>query len=353
MRSAIAFALASLAAVAHGQNLVAVPAPNMGATCDNLDVNALADAVDRAAAGLKKASAPLQIGTRAVSPAEYAAKTLTPLAALARQGAAALCAALPKKFDFYRNAGVGEGHFTVYHNPLIRGSRIKKAPYLYPLFKRPKGDLAKLTTAQVLAGGLDNQGLELIYLDDPTEVNAVQVEGSATVQLDDGTSISVASDGHNGQPYVNFGKLLMADNKIPKNQVTPLGMTRARKYFIDHPEDLKVYWARNPHFVFMKEKVGFAAGGKFGPLTPGRSLAVDPVYIPLGSAVWFRTDQPVIGDNKVTGWASYGRVALGEDTGSGIKGAGRVDVFYGTGEYAQQAAAVTGRPGEIYVLLAK
>jgi hypothetical protein len=30
-----------------------------------------------------------------------------------------------------------------------------------------------------------------------------------------------------------------------------------------------------------------------------------------------------------------------------------VDVFLGTGEYAQQASAVTTRAGEIYVLLAK
>jgi membrane-bound lytic murein transglycosylase A len=114
-----------------------------------------------------------------------------------------------------------------------------------------------------------------------------------------------------------------------------------------------VYWARNPHFVFFKEVTGAAASGKYGELTAGRSLAVDGAYIPLGAAVWFHCEKPVIGDNKVSGWQPYGRVALGQDTGSGIKGAGRVDVFYGSSDYAMAASAVTDKPGEIYVLLAK
>jgi membrane-bound lytic murein transglycosylase A len=66
-----------------------------------------------------------------------------------------------------------------------------------------------------------------------------------------------------------------------------------------------------------------------------------------------RTDKPGIVANKVAGWYSYGRVAMAQDTGAGIVGPGRVDVFFGTGEYAQQASAVTTRAGEIYALLAK
>ena len=204
----------------------------------------------------------------------------------------------------------------------------------------------------MLAGGLDGKGLELLYLADLGEVLAVHVEGSATVILDDGRVISIGSDGNNGHPYQNVSKLLLADNKIPPGQVTPLGMTRARKYFLDHPGELARYWAKNPHYVFFQEKQG-VGGSRYGVLTPGRSLAVDPAYVPLGAAVWIRTDKPAIAGGRVAAWVSYGRVALGQDTGSGIKGPGRVDVFFGTGEYAAQASAVTTRPGEIYVLLAR
>src|SRR5262249_14889118 len=220
------------------------------------------------------------------------------------------------------SGGAGAAKYTADQNPGVRASRRKKGPYKYPLYRRPQGALASLTTAEVIAGGLNGKGLELIYLADATEVNLVHVEGSANVQLDDGTTIKVSSDGHNGQPYTNVSKLLLADNKIPSNQVTPLGMTRARKYFIDHPGELWTYWARNPHYVFFKEVSGAAASGKFGELTPGRSLAVDPAFIPLGAAVWFRTKKPVIANNQIASWQPYSRVALGQDTGSGIKGAG-------------------------------
>jgi len=324
----------------------------MGAQCDDLDPAALAEAIDREVAIFSRKSDVWTIGTTRVPVAEYAQKTLAPLAALARRGSAAMCAELPRRFRFFRNPGAGPGKFTAYHNPVIRASRTKKGPYRFPLYKRPPGALANLTTEQILAGGLDGKGLELLWLDDPTEVNAVHVEGTATVYLDDNTVISIGSDGHNGHPYQNVSALLLKDNKIPKNQVTPLGITRARKYFMDHPDELWKYWAKNPHYVFFKEKKSLG-GTKFGDLTPGRSLAIDPAFIPQGAAVWIRTDKPAIADNKVAAWISYGRVALGQDTGSGIKGAGRVDVFFGTGEYAQQASAVTTRPGEIYVLLAK
>ncbi len=345
-----------LCAAPASAKLVPVPPPNLGGPrCDDLDPVALAEAVERELPTLRKMNGTVTFADRILTWAQYASGTLEPLARLARQGREVLCSALPQRFAFYRNPDAGAGKFTAYHNPILRGSRTRHAPYLFPLYKRPTGEAAHFTTAQILDGTLEGRGLELVYLDDATAALAAQVEGSATILLDDNTYIAVASDGNNGFPYQNVSKLLLADNKIPKSQVTPISMTRARKYFIDHPAELNAYWAKNPHFVFFKEKpaTGGAASGKFGPLTPGRSLAVDPLHVPLGVAVWFRTDMPRIADNKVAEWVSYGRVALGQDTGAGITGAGRVDVFFGTGEYAEQAAAVTTRPGELYVLLGR
>jgi membrane-bound lytic murein transglycosylase A len=339
-------------AAARADNLELVATPDLTA-CDDMDLKPLADAIDREVQKMQTMSGGITVGAQHVSYKDYAQKTLAPLAALARQGAAALCPALKTRYGFWRNTGVGAGKFTAYQNPVVKASRTKKGPYQYPLYRRPAGELASLTTAQIIAGGLSGKGLELIYLADPTEANLVHVEGSADVALDDGTQIKITSDGHNGQQYQNVSKLLMADNKIPANQVTPLGMTRARKYFMDHPSELWIYWARNPHFVFFKEVTGAAASGKFGQLTAGRSLAVDPAFIPLGAAVWFHTKKPVVANNAIASWQPYGRVALGQDTGSGIKGAGRVDVFYGSGDYAMAAAAKADGPGEIYVLLAK
>ena len=352
MRVALALVLVGAWAPAWADGLVAVATPQLGTQCDDLDPAALADAIDREAGALGRSRETFRFGAKTVTAADYAARTLGPLAKLARQGSAALCAELPKRFDFYRNPDAGQGKFTAYYNPMFRGSRTKTAVYQHPLYRRPPGAEALRATAEYLKGALEGKGLELVYLADATQVLAAHVEGSATIVFDDGTTTSIGSDGHNNQPYQNVSKLVAADNKIPKNQQTPLGMTRARKYFLDHPAELWVYWARNPHFVFFKE-TGKRGGGKFGELVPGRSIAVDPQAIPLGAATWIRTDKPAIANDKVAAWVSFGRVAMAKDTGAGIRGSGRVDVFFGTGDYAEQASAVTTRPGEIYVLLAK
>jgi membrane-bound lytic murein transglycosylase A len=161
-------------------------------------------------------------------------------------------------------------------------------------------------------------------------------------------------DGANGHHYQNFGKLLLADGKIPADQVTPVGMTRARKYFLDHPEELARYWVKDPHYVFFKETADEGVGA-FGALVPGRSVAVDPSYVPLGAAVWIRSAKPVLSaaGDVITAWAPYARVALGQDKGVAIRGPGRVDVFFGSDAYAQAASASTNQPGEIFVLLAR
>jgi len=352
----VALTLAAVLATgpARADNLEAVAPPAaLTSGCDDMDLAPFAAAIDQEVAKMQGMNGALTIGKSQVSYKDYAAKTLAPLAALARKGPKVLCAALAKQFTFYRNPGVGPGKFTAYQNPLVRASRTKKGPYQYPLYRRPPGELASLTTAQVIAGGLSGKGLELAYLADPTEVNLVQVEGSANVALEDGKQMKVSSDGHNGQAYQNISKLLVADNKIPANQVTPLGMTRARKYFQDHPNEFWQYWGRNPHYVFFKEVSGGAASGKFGELTANRSLAVDPAFVPLGAAVWFHTTKPQIANNAISGWQPYGRVALAQDTGSGIRGAARVDVFYGSGDYAMAAASKADAGGEIYVLVAK
>ncbi|MFM7559445.1 3D domain-containing protein, partial [Cylindrospermopsis raciborskii] len=47
------------------------------------------------------------------------------------------------------------------------------------------------------------------------------------------------------------------------------------------------------------------------------------------------------------------RFVLDQDTGSAIKGPGRVDYFMGTGKVAGDRAGVTGTNGTLYYLLLK
>jgi membrane-bound lytic murein transglycosylase A len=209
-------------------------------------------------------------------------------------------------------------------------------------------------TAKILAGSLNGRGLELVWLADPYDALALHVEGAASIQLPDGKLIAIGADGHNGLTYQNVSKLLAADGKMPKGPPPPAnqpGNPKARQYFTQHPEELNVYWGKNPHFVWFKMSAK-AGSGKLGALTPHRSVAIDPAFVPFGALLWIRAQKPVITNGAITGWQPYNRVVLGQDTGAGIKGPARMDVYYGEDADSQIASAGTSVQGDAYVLVA-
>lgn len=355
-----AAALASVAAPsspASAGELVPVAAPPLTTACDDIELDSLVVAlVNDINALQKKSGPPLKFGAKLVTPLEYANRTLRPLYELAKAGdKAKLCGALQHGHLWFKAAPTPI-LFTAYHTPVVRGSLTPDATYRYPLYKRPPGAQAALSTAQILGGAL--KGQELLWLADPYDALALHVEGAANVRLPDGSSIAIGTDGHNGQPYQNVSKLLIADGKLPGGPPPPgpelsmPGNPKARRYFAQHPAELNAYWARNPHFVYFK-KVQKAGGGKLGALTPGRSIAVDTDTVPMGAVLWISTKRPTVGaDGQVSGSEPFSRVVLGQDTGAGIKGA-RIDVYFGEDDYALAAAQAMSAQGEAYVLLAK
>ena len=158
-------------------------APTLTIACDDLDLPSLIVAIEREAAVLEKSTMTLPIGALQVSGAEYAAKTLRPLAAYAKaKDLTNLCGALQYNYEWRR---VGPGHvtFTAYHTPTVKGSLTRDETYRFPLYRRPKDASAKTTTAQVLAGALDHKDLELVWLADAYDALALQVEGAGEVVL--------------------------------------------------------------------------------------------------------------------------------------------------------------------------
>ena len=325
------------------------------ARCDDLDLDSFASALGRLHGILQTSKRPaMHIGSRTVSTAEYAQRTVLPLLDAAGSGDRdRLCAAIAR-LTWWRDAQLPTNKllFSAYYTPRVPGSLTRDERFRFPLYKRPPGTAAnRYDTAQIMAGALANQGLELIWLEDPYDVLALHVEGSAEVQLPDGSIFAVGTNGTNGKPYSNVSKLLMDDGKLPRGAppaTTKPGSPRARAYFAAHPEDLAKYWGRNPHYVFWKQ-VAFAGGGKLGALTNGRSLAVDPSVYPLGTLVLMRPQRAFPG-----GDGTPARLAISMDTGAAIKGAGRIDVYFGDdASTSAQAVAQGSVEGEAYVLLAR
>ena len=79
-------------------------------------------------------------------------------------------------------------------------------------------------------------------------------------------------------------------------------------------------------------------------LTPGRSIAVDKAYLPLGAPVWLDTTDPV-------SHAPLQRLTVAQDLGSAIKGPLRADLFFGSGTSAEAAAGAMDASAGLYVLL--
>jgi membrane-bound lytic murein transglycosylase A len=80
------------------------------------------------------------------------------------------------------------------------------------------------------------------------------------------------------------------------------------------------------------------------PLTPERSLAIDPRAVPLGAPVFLATTRP-------NSPQPLNRLMLAQDTGGAIKGAVRADFFWGFGKEAGEQAGRMKQSGRMWVLL--
>ena len=95
----------------------------------------------------------------------------------------------------------------------------------------------------------------------------------------------------------------------------------------------------NPSYVFFRRLEKETVGSIGVPLTPGRSIALDSDLFPKGALGFIICKKPVIDKaGQLKGWEEFSRFVLNQDTGGAIKGAGRADIFWGSGPYAEAAA---------------
>jgi membrane-bound lytic murein transglycosylase A len=158
---------------------------------------------------------------------------------------------------------------------------------------------------------------------------------------------------HNGHPYRSIGRVLIDRGELPLERTSMQGI---KAWARDNPAKLPELLNQNPRFVFFRELAingaapsgaGNSPPGALGvPLTPHRSIAVDPRYVPLGAPVhiatqWPNTDKPLQ------------RLMLAQDTGGAIRGAVRADFFWGNGDDAAREAGRMKQSLRMWVLLPK
>ena len=274
--------------------------------------------------------------------------------------------------------GTRSATITGYYEPLLKGSRTREGPYQIPLYRTPK-DLINVDLSSVypeikalrLRGRLEGgrvvpyptraeierrsllAGQELLWVDDPVEAFFLQVQGSGRVQLANGESIRVGYAEQNGYPYQSIGRYLINKGELKPNEASMQGI---KAWVSANPHRRDELMHQNPSVVFFKEitNLNSALGplGSMGlPLTPGRSLAVDPRFVPQGNLVFMNTRVPNVGAPPRDPGVPFQRLMIAQDTGSAILGAHRSDIFFGTGPTAGEVAGRMRAEGRLVVLL--
>ena len=270
--------------------------------------------------------------------------------------------------------GSDSGLVTGYYEPLLRGARKRGGPYQTPLHAVPDDllfiDLASVypelkhmrlrgrvvgnkvvpypSRAEMTQSAVLNSK-ELLWVDDPIEAFFLQVQGSGRVQLADSKeTVRIAYADQNGHPYKSIGRYLVDKGEMTLDQASAQNI---KAWFMANPGRQQELLNANPSYVFFKEeKVIDPNKGPKGalgvPLTPQRSIAVDPQFVPLGVPVFLATTRP--GSET-----PLQRLMVAQDTGGAIKNAVRADYFWGFGAEAGEKAGKMKQRGVMWVLLPK
>ena len=121
-------------------------------------------------------------------------------------------------------------------------------------------------------------------------------------------------------------------------------MDKIRDWLKVNPQIADVNMKENPRFIFHQISDTTGPLGALGvPLTAGRSLAVDPEFIPLGSLLFIDTTEP--------GGKPLQKLVAAQDIGAAIKGPIRGDYFWGHGEKALLQAGKMNAQGRLYIFM--
>lgn len=279
-----------------------------------------------------------------------------------------LADAMRSSFDFVAPPSSREPKdllVTGYYLPLVEASLTETTNYRYPIYRKPDdlvGVLPRMSGEKIagpylsrreidIAGALKGKGYEIAWVKDPVDLFFLHIQGSGILRLADGRTLQLNYAANNGRPYTSIGKILLDAGKMTPDE---LSAPRVRRYLAEHPEESAALFAQNERYIFFR----FVEGGPFGslevPLTPGRSIAADAEYFPRGMPVFLTTRLPVVdATGDLAGWRSTSRFVVAQDSGAAIRGPARLDLYFGAGDDAGQAAGFMKSGGKVYLMVEK
>ncbi len=245
-------------------------------------------------------------------------------------------------FDAYTISG--QALITGYFEPEVPGTRNQHPGYNVPLYALPAlASLADLPRSAIDDGALYRKAPVTAYVTSPVDAFMLQIQGSGRILMPDGNILRVGFDGQNGQPYTPIGRILVQMGALKPNDVSYQSISAWLKA---NPDQAQSVMEQNARYVYLRPlgplPADEGAPGALGvPLTAGRSVAIDKSALPLGAPLFIATTDPVTG-------APLDHLAIIQDTGGGIHGPDRADVFFGAGPDAEQIAGSMNQPGTLY-----
>jgi membrane-bound lytic murein transglycosylase A len=259
--------------------------------------------------------------------------------------------------------GDGKAFATGYYEPEILASRTKQPGFETPIYKRPpelvEVDLGSFASdlkgrkirgevkgnslvmyadrTAIEEGKLAGRGLEIAWAKDPVEFFFLQIQGSGRLRFPDGSLARIGYDNQNGHPYTGIGKLMKERGLVTDGSMQGLG-----RYLRANPEEGRKIMRENKSFVFFREAPNGPQGAMGYTVIAESSVAADPKFIPLGAPVWLSMDR-----------AEPNGLWIAQDTGGAIRGANRVDTFWGAGDRAVAIAGGMSARGSALLFLPK
>ena len=293
------------------------------------DLSSFRDTQDRAGLDRATAAARLALKGKPVPPA---------LERLAGLPAGPVGRVVADAFTVHRSSEI---LLTGYYEPVLRGRRRSGGAFRYPVYSSPSGPERTRTRAEIDSGALAGKGLELFYVADRIELFFLHIQGSGRLELPDGRVVRLGYAANNGRTYRSIGKVLLERGAFARaDDVTAAAI---KEYLRGHPDSIDDVLRQNPRYIFFRSLDSALEDGPPGalgaPLVPFRSVAVDPDVVPLGTPGLLRAPLP---DGR-----TLQTVVIAMDTGAAIRGAGRLDLFVGTGSAAGRLAGELRARGRI------
>ncbi len=264
--------------------------------------------------------------------------------------------------------GKSEGKFTSYFESSLHASYHRSERYKFPIYGRPL-DLIEFnpadfdpampsarlvgrlqgtrlvpyyTRSEIMEPGFAEKAPVILWADSYVDIYVMQIQGSAVAELDDGSKVRVGFADTNGRPFKGIGSILLEKKLLKPGQAS---MGNIKKWLKANYDKAYPHMNQNQRFVFHRLIEDDGPVGALGvPLTPGRSLAVDKRYIPLGALLWL--------DTKDGSANPVQKLVFAQDIGGAIKGAVRGDYFWGSGgDEILEHAGKMNAPGSYYILL--